>query len=80
MCAAGVGAIRSALSKEKAAQVPPPRLHPAPAPATATAKARSPCCTVWQAERDVTLRQAPAPTDAETAAEDPELPPRWDMP
>ena len=42
MCAAGVGAIRSALDKEKAAQ----------APATPT----------------------------ETAEEEPELPPRWDMP
>lgn len=44
MCAAGVGAIRSALTKEKAAQ----------APAT--------------------------PAEAESAEEEPELPPRWDMP
>ena len=44
MCAAGVGAIRSALGKEKAAQA------------------------------------AATPTEAETAEEEPELPPRWDMP
>ena len=48
MCAAGVGAIRSALDKEKAEE------KAAQAPAT--------------------------PTEAETAEEEPELPPRWDMP